>query len=88
MASHNGWNIVFEKAVKAYCDEHGLNFDLVYTAANRSYNEGYLDLGMWHVQRPVLKDFPGKIGGHCVIPNAKLLGGDIAEFILGKDDTY
>lgn len=86
--TYYGWNIVFEKAVKAYCDEHGLNFDIVYTRANRSYNEGYADLGMEHVRRPVLKDYPGKIGGHCVIPNAKLLGGEIAEFILDKNEEY
>ena len=86
--TYYGWNIVFEKAVKAYCEEHGLDFDIVYTRANHSYNEGYADLGMEHVRRPVLKDYPGKIGGHCVIPNAKLLGGDVADFILKKDEEY
>jgi hypothetical protein len=86
--TYYGWNIVFEKAVKAYCDEHKLNFKLVYTAANLSYNDGYAELGMEHVRRPVLKDYPGKIGGHCIIPNAKLLGGEIAEFILKKDEEY
>lgn len=86
--TYYGWNIVFEKAVKAYCDEHGLDYDIVYTQANRGYNSGYVDLGMGNVQRPVLKHFPGKIGGHCVVPNAKLLGGDIADFILKKNDEY
>lgn len=80
--TYYGWNIVFEKAVKAYCDEHGLDFNVVYTQANRSYNKGYAELGMGNVQRPVLEHRGGPIGGHCVIPNAKILGGEIADFIL------
>lgn len=83
--TYYGWNIVFQKAVKAYCDTHGLDFDIVYRQANESYNRGYTELGRPDVFRPVLKDIPGPIGGHCVIPNAKILGGDIAEFILEKD---
>jgi UDP-N-acetyl-D-mannosaminuronate dehydrogenase len=86
--TYYGWNIVFEKAVHAYCEEHRLDFDIVYTHANRGYNSGYADLGMDNVQRPVLKHYPGKIGGHCVIPNAKLLGGEIADFILDSDEKY
>lgn len=86
--TYYGWNIVFEKAVKAYCDKHGLDFDIVYTQANRGYNEGYAALGMDNVQRPVLKHYPGKIGGHCVIPNAELLGGEIAEIILKNNEEY
>jgi len=86
--TYYGWNIVFEKAVRAYCDEHKLSFEVVYTWANESYNDGYATLGMNNVLRPVLKDYPGKIGGHCVIPNAKLLGGEIADFILDSNEKY
>lgn len=86
--TYYGWAIVFEKAVKAYCDRHGLDFDLVYRSANQSYNEGYAKLGMPDVQRPVLEHRPGGIGGHCVIPNAEILHGDIADFILYKNTEY
>lgn len=86
--TYYGWNIVFEKAVKEYCDDHGLDFDIVYTQANRSYNRGYSTLGMMNVQRPVLEHRPGPIGGHCVIPNAEILGGDIADTILAFDAEY
>ena len=85
--TYYGWNIVFEKAVKEYCDKFGLDFNLVYTLANESYNSGYAQLGMKNVQRPVLKDCPGKIAGHCVLPNAEILGGKIADFILDNDGT-
>ena len=86
--TYYGWNIVFEKAVKSYCLDHNLDFDLVYTNSNLDYNYGYTKLGKSYVQRPVLQDYPGKIGGHCVIPNTKLLGGDIANFILAKNERY
>lgn len=83
--TYYGWNIVFEKAVKAYCDELALDFDIVYTQANKTYNRGYAGLGMGNVQRPVLEHREGPIGGHCVIPNAKILGGEIAQFILEQN---
>jgi len=86
--TYYGWNIIFEKAVKAYCDEHGLDFKTVYSWANETYNEGYAALGVNNVQRPVLKHYPGKIGGHCVIPNAKLLDSPVAEFLVKKNEEY
>lgn len=80
--TYYGWNIVFQKAVKEFCDKHALDYDMVYKQANLSYNKGYAALGVRGVQRPVLRDVPGPIGGHCVIPNAFLLGGEIADFIV------
>lgn len=86
--TYYGWNIVFEKAVHAYCDKHRLDFNIVYTRANRTYNNGYVRLGMPEVLRPVLDHREGPIGGHCVIPNAKILCSEIADFILEKDADY
>ena len=57
---------------KKLCDEYNLDFMEVMTKYNNTYNEGYTKLGKPNVVRPVL--YPtDKIGGHCVIPNAKLL---------------
>lgn len=86
--TYYGWNIVFEKAVHEYCDKHRLDFNVVYTRANRTYNNGYVRLGMPEVLRPVLDHREGPIGGHCVIPNANILGGDIADTILAFDADY
>lgn len=83
--TYYGWNIVFEKFVHEYCKKHKLDFDLVYRRANHTYNTGYEQLGMHDVTRPVLIHKDGPIGGHCVIPNAKLLGGKLAEFIIQED---
>jgi UDP-N-acetyl-D-mannosaminuronate dehydrogenase len=85
--TYYGWNIVFNKFVKDYCDEHDLDFDFVYQHGNLTYNAGYLQLKRGDVLRPVLKYMQGPIGGHCVIPNCELLGGEVADFILKKNET-
>lgn len=78
-----GWNILIEKAIRNYCEVHGLDFGTVYTLANATYNEGYALLGKPQFSKYVLKDFPGPIGGHCVLPNLDLLDDPIAR--IAKD---
>lgn len=70
--------IQLEKEIHAFCEQHDLDFDTVYTLANQTYNEGYTELGMSHVVRPFLKHMPGPIGGHCVCQNAELLNSPAA----------
>lgn len=81
-----GFNIVLQKAIKEDCDERGLDFDMVYTDANRSYNAGYTALGRPEFSKYILKHVPGRIGGHCIIPNAELLGGWVGDMICQLDD--
>lgn len=71
--TYYGMNIIYMKEVKKLCDKHNLNFDDVYTFWNNNYNTGYKKLNMDNVVRPVLNFMPGKIGGHCVVPNFKIL---------------
>jgi len=71
--TYYGWNILFMKEVKRYCEERCLDFENVYEATNHLYNEGYTALGLYNVRRPILKYVPGKVGGHCVRPNMELL---------------
>lgn len=77
-----GLNIILEKYIHKYCEENDLDFDVVYTMFNTTYNKGYRDMKMQHFQKYNLKHMDGKIGGHCIEPNCELLGGDIAQFIL------
>jgi len=65
--------IMLEKEIHRWCVKNKIDFDAVYTQANKDYNKGYTKLGMPHVVRPYLKHIKGPIGGHCVVPNAKLL---------------
>jgi len=83
-----GWMIILNKEIKKWCDENRVDFEAVYAEANKTYNEGYKKLGRSEVQRPHLKNMPGKIGGHCVIPNCNILKSDISKIILKKNESY
>jgi len=71
--TYYGVAIAWHGEMKKMCDKLGVNFDDAISDFNRTYNEGYKKLGMDHVIRPVLSAPKGKIGGHCVISNTKLL---------------
>lgn len=86
--TYYGWNIVFCKEAKAICDKLDLNFDDVYTFPNLDYNKGYAELGKKNVIRPVLKPNPGKIGGHCVVPNCDLLNSWLTNTVKQRNKTY
>lgn len=70
--TYYGVCIAFHADVAQVCENEGIDFDEVMTLYNKSYNEGYLELGKDNVVRPVLYSTK-KIGGHCVVPNAKIL---------------
>ena len=80
-----GLNIIAEKEIYNFCKKHDVDFDVVYTKSNKTYNEGYKDLGFAQYTRYNLKHFDGKIGGHCVIPNCKLLKTSMARYILKEN---
>lgn len=86
--TYYGWNLIFAKEVKRIADQYGVDYNEVYTIPNAHYNEGYKKLGMHHVVRPVLKHMPGKIGGHCVVPNAYLLDTWLTEILRERNKTY
>lgn len=70
--TYYGICIAFHNDVLKLCEAEGLNFEEVMTTYNLTYNEGYSALGKKNVARPVLYGSK-KIGGHCVVPNAKIL---------------
>jgi hypothetical protein len=80
-----GLNIIAEKEIYNFCKKHNLDFDMVYSKSNQTYNEGYEKLGFPQYTRYNLKHVDGKIGGHCVIPNCELLKTDLAKFILKQN---
>ena len=79
-----GVMIILNKEIKKFCDKHGLDFSVVYKHANRTYNEGYVELGRSEVVRPFLQFMAGKIGGHCVLSNCEILPDPLAKWILSK----
>lgn len=68
-----GVNILIEKEIHRLCKEYGVPFEVVYNDANFTYNRGYLKLKMPHFQKYNLQHRDGPIGGHCIMPNSKLL---------------
>ena len=71
--TYYGLCITFHYDIFKLCEKHNVPYEEVATKWNTTYNEGYKKLGMYNVIRPVL--YPpkeGKIGGHCVVPNADL----------------
>jgi len=77
-----GWNILLEKAIYGWCKKKGLDFDLIYTHANKTYNEGYKGLDHPEFKKYVLEHKEGNIGGHCVTQNCLLLDHPITRQIL------
>lgn len=82
-----GVNILIQKEIKRLCDEHGVSFDDVYTSSNLTYNEGYEKMTMPQFKKYVLKDYPGKIGGHCILPNIELFDSWMCDLIREKNAT-
>jgi UDP-N-acetyl-D-mannosaminuronate dehydrogenase len=70
--TYYGMCIAFHSDVMSLCEKENIPFYEVMSLYNLSYNEGYYKLGKSEVVRPVLYGTK-KIGGHCVVPNAKIL---------------
>lgn len=76
--TYYGLAIIFSKWLKIYCDKNKLNFENVYSKFNQAYNKGYKK-SLPNVIRPILKPKPGRIGGHCVVPNAEIIKKNIGD---------
>lgn len=84
--------IMLNKEIYNWCKENEVDFNIVYTLANETYNEGYTKMFRPEVMRPYLKYFgEEKLGGHCIIPNCELLEKyspfESAKDILEKNAT-
>lgn len=68
-----GINLVFADYKQRVADEIDMD-DRLLKDWNTAYNKLYRDLGVHNRFQKFVLDAPGgKIGGHCVVPNAKLL---------------
>lgn len=76
-----GLNILIEKEIYNFCQKNNLNYDLIYGHANNSYNVGYEELSHPEFKKYTLEHREGPIGGHCIIPNAKLLDSPLAKLL-------
>lgn len=71
--TYYGLCIAWHASMKSVCDKNSIDFSFI-DEWNRTYNNGYAALDNFNVIRPTLTPPEnGKIGGHCIIPNAELL---------------
>ena len=75
--TYYGVIIAWHGEMKKMCDKYEVDFEKAATEWNRTYNEGYSVLGKSNVIRPVLYPPPPSIGGHCVVPNVKILKKEV-----------
>ncbi len=71
--TYYGLCIAWHGEMKKLCDKFGVDFEEAVTDFTQTYNRGYTKLDIKNVIRPVLYPPANGIGGHCIIPNAKLL---------------
>lgn len=71
--TYYGVCIAWHGEMEKICKKFNIDFEKTVADFNRTYNEGYIKLGMNNVVRPVLCPPKNVIGGHCVIPNAEIL---------------
>lgn len=76
-----GWNIILEKEIYQWCKENKVDFNIVYTDANKTYNKGYEELENPQFKKYILKHIKGQIGGHCILQNCDLLPHQITKII-------
>jgi len=80
--SYYGVCIAWHDYVRQLCEQNGVSFEEAQSHYNTTYNEGYKELGKSNVVRPTLTPPDGKIGGHCVVPNAELLREELDSKLL------
>ncbi len=76
--TYYGWLINYAQITKMICEKEGIDFDEMWKFADEIHE----NLG----NRP--KMYPGIIGGHCVIPNLKLVEYENLEIIKKINELY
>jgi len=65
--------IMLNKEIHQYCKDNNLDFNIVYSLANETYNDGYTKMLRPEVMRPYLAYMEGPLKGHCVLENAIMI---------------
>lgn len=76
-----GMQIAFAQEMKEMCDYYDVDYYKVVNDGNRSYNDGYTQLGFPQYKRSLLhppekyvkEEEPITVGGHCVSENCEIL---------------
>ena len=68
-----GVGLMFADEASRLCRENGVDYMEAVVEYNQTSNQGYLEMGHRSKMRMILTPPGGKIGGHCVVQNARLL---------------
>lgn len=82
-----GWLIALQKEAYRFCEETGADPDIAYRRFNEVYSLGYEALGEPY-RLPIMRNVPGPLGGHCVIPNTHLTPTFIADVLRSLDSRW
>ena len=83
-----GLNLLFADMEAEICKKYRVNYSETIIEYQRMYNNGYLAMNEARFVQQMLTPPGGKIGGHCVVPNAKLLFKDTKNPIIGRIAKY
>ncbi len=86
--TYYGMVIAWHGEMKRICDQIGVSFEQAVTQFNETYNEGYLNLNKPNVVRPVLYPPDPYIGGHCIVPNTKILKSISESLVIDLIEKY
>jgi UDP-N-acetyl-D-mannosaminuronate dehydrogenase len=80
--TYYGLCITWHSYMKSVCDHNNIDFSII-KQWNKHYNEGYKKLNLSKFNRPILEAPKNKkIGGHCIITNAKMLNMDFPNNLI------
>lgn len=79
--SNYGLMIEYARYLNGVCKNIGLDYNEV-KKFNLAYNGLYKSMGMPNICRYILDEPDGNLGGHCVVPNAKILDNQYSSVFL------
>jgi UDP-glucose 6-dehydrogenase len=82
-----GMSIAFAQYIQNVCKDNAIDYQDV-ILWDLMYNIGLKDTGRQEFTRPIISAPDGKIGGHCVIPNTKILNEQYPNLILEEILRY
>lgn len=85
--TYHALNVEWTKEVAAMCKDRDIPYE-AWTLWTDNYNRGYNELGYPEYTRPQLIPITTKIGGHCLLPNARFIeeNNEFARVILKRND--
>lgn len=76
-----GVNLEFARYRKQVADSLGMDYNYI-KDFDSDYNELYLELGLAQFQRYILGPPSGNLGGHCIVPNSRILDAQFPNDML------